>query len=183
MKNDNLEELFNQLEGKFDIDTPEEGHQERFLQKLNAQQDVVTLTNPKRKKQWRILSIAATLLLLVSVGIGINKNNNDPETVISPEIQETQIYFTSLLNEEVEKLNAASDEDTKTIIDDAMIQLKRLEADYNKLEENLLENGSSKQILYAMITNFQVRIDLLEDILSRIEEIKQQKNSNESNII
>jgi len=178
MKNDNLDDLFNQLDGRFDINLPEEGHQERFLQKLKTQDKGVVLNKPKRKNSWKLMAIAATLLLLISVGTGIIKNNNSTPSIAS-EIQETQLYFASLLNEEIEKLNAASNEDTKVIIDDAMTQLKKLEANYNKLEEMLQEDGNSKQILYAMITNFQVRIDLLKDILIRIEEVKQQKSNNE----
>ncbi|NER14062.1 hypothetical protein GWK08_11470 [Leptobacterium flavescens] len=186
MKKDHLEKLFNQLEGEFDLENPQEGHQDRFLQKLMANDNTSTPVTSQRKQRnwWKPLSIAATFLLLVSVGIGINKYNTENEVVVSPEIQETQFYFASLLEQEVEKVNAATTAETKVIIDDAMVQLKKLEKDYEKLENALLENGDSKQLLYAMITNFQTRINLLKEVLIQIEEIKEQKDQqNESTII
>ncbi len=184
MKKDTLHKLFDQPEGSFDLEAPEKGHQDRFLQKLNESKGVKNLMPPKRKSGWKLFSIAASCLLIISLGIGIANNYKNTEEVISPEIQETQFYFASLLEEEIEKLNDTATEDTKSIINDVMIQLDRLESDYKKLELILLENGNNKQILYAMITNFQTRINLLKDVIQQIEEVKQQKNTtNENNII
>ena len=53
--------------------------------------------------------------------------------------------------------------------------------DYIKLEGELLNGGNSKLILSAMITNFQIRIDLLNDVLNQIETIKNLKNYNDEN--
>lgn len=185
MKEDNLEELFDQLEGEFDIENPEKGHQDRFLKKLNTSKNTVVLTQPRKRNLWKPLSIAASLLFLISLGLGITKNSTSSEEIISPEIQETQLYFSSLLEEEIEKLNTIADKDTQVIIDDVMLQLQKLETDYDNLKRMLIENGNDKQILYAMITNFQTRVDLLKDVIYRIEEIKQQQklNENENNII
>ena len=53
---------------------------------------------------------------------------------------------------------------------------------YEKLKLDLTSSGEDKRVIYAMITNFQNRIDLLENVLEQIEEIKQLKNSNNENI-
>jgi hypothetical protein len=58
-----------------------------------------------------------------------------------------------------------------------------LETDYKKLEQDLIQGGDSKLILSAMITNFQTRIDLLREVMERVEEVKQFKNESHENTI
>ncbi len=36
MKKDNIEDLFDDLKGEFDIETPQSNHEQRFLEKLKA---------------------------------------------------------------------------------------------------------------------------------------------------
>ena len=60
-----------------------------------------------------------------------------------------------------------------------MTQLQRLNKDYETLEKDLVNGGDSKIIMSAMITNFQTRIDLLKEVLSQIENIKNLKSQND----
>ncbi len=183
MEKEKLEQLFDDLQGSFDIASPEEGHQDRFLAKLNSSKGVVAL--PKRKKSWwKPVSIAASAAILLALGIGLfTKGLSVAEQVaeISPEVSQSQFYFANLVAEQVRTLENESTPETKQIVDDTMKQLKRLEADYTQLEQNLLEGGNSKLLLSAMITNFQTRIDLLQDVLNRIETIKNLKNYDDEN--
>ena len=100
---------------------------------------------------------------------------------VSSEVSNTQFYFASLIEEQVNQLESENSPETKNIIDDTMIQLKKLETDYIKLESDLQKGGNSKMILSAMITNFQTRIALLQDVLGQIETIKNLKNYNDEN--
>lgn len=184
MDNKDFEKLFNQKEGWFDIEEPASGHKERFLEKLNTQEKTIPLNQNKKRNWWKTISIAASLLLLISIGIGTFSTQKNADDALNPELQQTQLYFASLLEQEVEKINALSTEENKTIIADAMLQLEKLEKDYDTLKNVLLENGESKQILFAMITNFQTRIDLLKNVMEKIEEVEQQKKlNNEYNTI
>ena len=62
-----------------------------------------------------------------------------------------------------------------------MAQLKTLEADYEKLKTDLGKSGNDKRVIYAMINNFQTRIDILQNVLSGIEQIKELKTQNDEN--
>lgn len=183
MEEENLEELFKNLEGHFDSLEPELGHEQRFLTKLNE---------PKKKVSirtlpiiwWKPLSIAASLALLVALIYGqldLNPSLEQQVADISPEVANTQFYFASLIEEQVKELEAEDSPETKKIISDTMNQLKKLEQDYSHLESELLKGGNSKLILSAMITNFQTRIDLLNDVLSQIETIKNLKKYDDEN--
>ncbi|WP_394749719.1 hypothetical protein [Spongiimicrobium salis] len=174
MEKDEFENLFASLHGTFDTEEPEQGHQARFLEKLEASTKVVTLQQKKRS-WWKPLSIAAAVVLLVSIGFTAytaEVPTNEQVAEISPEVSKTEFYFANLIEDQIQKLEMESTPETKHIIDDAMLQLKKLEKDYDMLEQDLLNGGSSKLILSAMITNFQIRIDLLQDVLQQIESIK-----------
>jgi len=181
MEKDDLNILFENLEGAFDTKEPQEGHQTRFLEKLQASQNVVTL-HKKKNIWWKPLSIAASVLVLIGVGFSVfNTSPSIDEQVaeISPEVSQTEFYFASLIEEQVKVLESESTPETKKIIEDTMVQLKKLEANYNLLEQDLIKGGNSKLILSAMITNFQTRIDLLQNVLNQIENIKNLKKYND----
>ncbi len=184
MENENLEKLFKRLQGSFDIEEPAIGHESRFLEKMNATKGVVQM-RPKRKNWWKPMSIAASILVLCTIGFGLfNSGITTEEKVaeISPEVSNTEFYFANLIEQQVRELESKSSPETEKIIADTMTQLKKLEKNYGQLEQDLLNGGNSKLLLSAMITNFQTRIDLLQDVLGQIETIQTLKDYNDENI-
>lgn len=184
MEKGKMEELFKNLQGSFDTEEPMVGHRQRFIEKLGASNGVINIRK-KRNSWWKPLSIAASIAILCTVGIGLFNSGATKEeklAEISPEVSNTQFYFANLIEEQVKVLENESTPETKKIIDDTMFQLKKLETNYTKLEQDLLNGGNSKLILSAMITNFQTRIDLLQNVLDQIDTIKTLKNYNDENI-
>lgn len=178
MENDHIEKLFGELKGTFDFEVPADGHHQRFLEKLEASSAVPTKTK-KTPWRWKPLSIAAALLIVCSIGFYYsNPSPSIQEQVskISPEISNSEYYFASVIEEQVKKMQGESTPETQQLIADTMTQLRTLDSDYNKMVQDLLDGGNSKLILSAMITNFQTRIDLLNEVLEQIEEIKNIKN-------
>ncbi|MBC8754737.1 hypothetical protein H2O64_08650 [Kordia sp. YSTF-M3] len=177
---DNISTLFERLKDDFDMETPQLGHEDRFLSKLKQQHQKTTDTKkPVTLFTWW-KQIAAACILLLGLGIFIGSNFGtvveNQQATFSPEVEKSQLYFASLIETELEKVKAAEDEDTKEIIQDALVQLERLENDYTNLKNQLIERGDDKRILHAMVTNFQLRINLLESVLTQIDEIKLFKN-------
>ncbi|WP_273567549.1 hypothetical protein [Maribacter halichondriae] len=184
MQEEKLEDFFKRAKNDFDYHEPLIGHQERFLAKLERQHSVIILDD-KKKSWWKPLSIAASVAILLSIGIGFyssqDATDNNQVAEMSSEVSNTQFYFASLIEEQVKQLESESIPETKKMVDDTMVQLKKLEADYTILEKDLANGGNSKMILSAMITNFQTRIDLLNDVLEQIETIKNLKEYNDEN--
>ncbi|HBY66763.1 MAG TPA: hypothetical protein DEG69_02680, partial [Flavobacteriaceae bacterium] len=87
------------------------------------------------------------------------------------------------INKELQTLKSFESSETKELVDDALQQIEILEQEYNTLKTDLAESGNDKRVIYAKITNFQNRIDLLENVIKTIEEIKTLKaNKNETTI-
>jgi hypothetical protein len=185
MSKDNLDKLFDDLKDTFDIEEPNFGHTKRFLDKLNNQTKSSTNRKKSKKTQlWKpLIGIAATLLLIMTLVITNKSQNNSRDLAsVSPEMEKTQSFFTSTISEELKKLERESNPETQRIINDALIQLKKLELDYENLKADLTKSGDDNRVIFAMIKNFQNRIDILQNTLTHIETIKQlNKISNENN--
>jgi hypothetical protein len=180
MQNDRLTELFDSLNGKFDIEVPPTGHESRFLDKLKAQQEATDVNVDKGVSSWKqLLAIAATIVISFSVFIIVQ---NQSETLdlasVSPELSETQDFFTVTLTTELKKLNNERSPLTNQIINDALEQIKILEDEYKQLKIDLTESGKDQRVIHAMISNFQNRIEILNTVLEQIENVKHLKIKN-----
>ena len=179
-----IEKLFKNNKGLLDTEAPEKGHRERFLDRLESQQGVTAIRR-KRNQWFRPLSIAASVAVLFAVGIGVYMGSpmslEDQVAKISPEAANTEYYFASLIEEQVNELQKESSPETQKLIGDTMNQLQKLAINYKGLEKDLLDGGNSKLILSAMIINFQTRIDLLQEVLDKVETIKNLKKQNDAN--
>jgi hypothetical protein len=177
MKEDNIELLFKTLKSELDVNSPNEGHQERFVAKLNA--DKITLSNNSSRSYWKpFLAIAASLVICLTVFGGLNAQPKATGLAsVSAKMSETQDFFTVTINEELKKLNAERSPLTENIIYDALRQLSTLENNYDALKNDLNESGNDTRVIYAMISNFQNRINLLTEVLDKIEDLKDLKTT------
>jgi len=185
MKDDNLTTLFKDLKDDFDTEVPSIGHENRFMQKLQNQEQRTTDTNSTRRSWWKpLMSIAASVALIVSVFTILQQEPEVKDLAsVSPELSETQDFFTATIAEELSKLESERNPETEALFKDAMTQMSSLEKEYETLKIDLTESGDDKRVIYAMISNFQNRIELLQTVLENIEDIKQLKlQSNEDSI-
>ena len=168
---DNIEDIFKNLESQFDIEEPTIGHFDRFEAKLNR-----TTKSKSKLKLFSYVAVAASIILLFGIWIGDNFANKGMELAnISSEMGETQSYFVTVIERELETIENERNSNTEQIINDALLQIKRLEKQYLSQTLELKESTEDKRIIYAMISNFQQRIDVLQNLLTQIKIIKQSK--------
>ncbi len=187
MTKNTLNNLFENLKEDFNIEEPKLGHQQRFLDKLNNKKETIIDVPKPVRKLWRpLLGVAASIVLLISIFAGIQQNNNSKELAsISPEMANTQDFFTNAIISELEKLNSEETPEFQDLIVDALFQIKILEENYSQLKIDLSESGDDKRVIYAMISNFQKRIDLLQNVVEQIDNLKQlniKQNENSTTI-
>lgn len=181
MKTDKIEELFRDLDHEFDVETPENGHQQRFLDKLNSINTNTVDKTPKRKSYTIILSIAASIMVFFGLFIFLqNKMEVNGLASVSPELSQTQDFFTTAISSELNKIKAQRSPENEIIVSDALKQMELLEKNYERLKLDLKESGNDKRVIYAMVSNFQSRIDILENVLKSIENLKEFKQSEQT---
>jgi len=88
-------------------------------------------------------------------------------------MQETQEFFTKTIERELFEIKENITPENQALVEDAITQVDVLEKEYKKLKGDLLESGEDKRVIYAMIDNFQNRINLLQNVLEQIEVIKE----------
>ena len=184
MKIDDLKDLFDELE--FDIASPPENHEERFRQKIRENRKKNTNRSGVISLWGPILAVAASFLLAIMIFQGVFENpftNQQELANVSPEMKQTQDFYASVIKTELQNLEDQKTPETEAVIQDALKQLDILEKDYENLKKDLGKSGQDKRVIYAMISNFQKRIDLLNTVLEKVETINTLKNKSHENTV
>ncbi|WP_309640307.1 anti-sigma factor [Flavobacterium sp.] len=158
---DTLEDVFKKFEHQWDIQDLDDNHYDRFIAKQSRKSNA--------KKYWYAMSVAASIVILI--GCFTFLNHNEPVknlSLASRETQQTDSIFTCMIKMELDKIKEKKSPVNEKIIADALVQMKVLDADYEKIKQELIKNGENKQIIYAMIRNLKTRISFLENVLDQI---------------
>ncbi len=184
MNDKDLTALFREMKPEFDREEPRAGHQERFLSRLESRGSEGT----KGVSWWKPLAIAASVMLLLGTFLGSFTDilpSGDPMAEVSPEVSNTERYFAAVIQQQLTLLEKEDTPEARKLVSDAMAQLDLLETDYQQLRSDLLEGGDQKILLSAIVQNFQMRIDLLEDVMEKLETVKKlkvQENENSTTL-
>ena len=183
--NKDFKNLFEGLD--FDVAEPSSQHEENFRKKLRQEAakkpagraSVLRLYYP-------VMAIAASFLVAALIFQGVFSTPFSREqdlATVSAEMKQTQEFYSSVIRTELASLQEQKTPETEAIINDALAQLEILEKDYENLKKDLGKSGQDQRVIYAMITNFQKRIDLLKTVLAKINDIKSLKITSHENII
>lgn len=175
-ENKKFDDLLNSFNGQWDTEEPLAGHEDRFLDRLEKKKQ-----KPKRLIYWVSIPAAAVIAILLGIMFIFTPNDNAQIAKISPKTEQTQMYFASIIQKELAKVEKENSPETKALVEDAMLHMQQLEKDYVKITHELAKKGENKQLLHAMITNLQTRISFLEDVLVKIENIKKIKETYHEN--
>ena len=166
-----------------------EGHEARFMERLEREMPPFK----DNSRVW-ILSIAATVLVLVSVGVFFFTSQESPipsensvvdaqqdnteETIslgdLSPDLEKVESYYLASINLELSRLEVSPD--NKELVDSYMEQLAELNREYQQLNKELNTFGPNDQTISALIKNLQLRLELLQKLKEKLNQIKSSKN-------
>lgn len=176
MEKESIDQVFKRLEGRFDTAAPSADHKANFLTKLQAQDAAVTPERKTKVIQWmRPLFIAASMILLAGLIFTQFNTGSDVKELadVSGEMQETQDFFTKTIERELFDIKEKMTPENQAMVEDAIKQLEIQELAYDKLKKDLSKSGEDKRVIYAMIDNFQNRIDLLQNVMEQMNAIKE----------
>ena len=150
------------------------------------------LQKPKRSF-YKLLSIAASIVLLVSLGIKFYPTKNIDEVPktntkqislgsISPEFQTIEKYYKNSINMEISQLEMT--DENKDIVDGYLIKITELTKEYKSLTLELNTKGVNDATIDALISNLQLRLQLLKRLKKQLKQLKNLNNKqNETQII
>ncbi|MEZ5073011.1 MAG: hypothetical protein R2751_19210 [Bacteroidales bacterium] len=170
-----LEDFVAQHREAFDVREPDP----RLWLKVDA-------GTPQRRfapgRSW--LRIAAALALIFGgfsaglhfLGGGAAGVDGDARAMVR-DIRETEQYYRQVLDSRYEEIRPylAADPGTRVLLD---TEMEELDLAFDELKNDLKDNGANPEVLEAMILNYRVKLELLEDLLGQI---KEKENQNEEN--
>lgn len=163
----------------WDTHTPPSGHRERFINKLTARSSNASSEKSSQKNRPILIHLnkawwmaAASVAIVVSV-LFWNQPTLKARDLgdVSEKMAQVEEFFRETLAHEVILLEEQKNEKTKVIIERAFDDMKKIEADYEKLRHDLATSGSDTRVIRAMIENFQKRIEVLEYVITQIEQM------------
>ncbi|OIQ30656.1 MAG: hypothetical protein BM564_00110 [Bacteroidetes bacterium MedPE-SWsnd-G2] len=165
-----------------------EGHEARFLNKLD---DVMPVKKTSNSKLW--LNIAAAIVVLLAVAFGFYKFSMKSEVLpvnentvvqvkslgdISPDLKKVEDYYLANINLELSKVQITPE--NKELFDGYVLRLEELNKEYNQLFLELTENGPTAETIDALIDNLKIRLNLLYRLKEQLNTLN---SSNQSQLL
>lgn len=171
-----LKKLFEQDRQMSNLKMPE-GHQSRFSDRLEAEFGEKKSNNMFRR--WYYLAAAVVIML----GLGFltktmffqNEIPNEEivETKsledVSPELKKVEDYYLASINSELSNIKYTPE--TKELFDGYISRLGELGTEYERLSEEIVNEGPTESTVTALIDNLKLRLQLLNRLKEKIMEI------------
>lgn len=175
-----------------------EGHEDRFLSKLEKE---LPKNAPKKHRPIWWLQLAASVVVAVGLSVYLYTSGNgdelpdekvtlvdrdnpsvQPQSIslgdLSPDLKKIETYYTTNINLQLSDLEI--DPDNKELMDSYMDRLAELNKEYQRLNQELNQMGPNDQTIGALINNLQLRLQLLQKLKTKLNQLKSSKNEQES---
>jgi len=96
-----------------------------------------------------------------------------PCNISIPEVEEAEVYYSGLVNNKMQQLQSQL-KDHPELTNDLKKDLNELDSVYLSLKSDLADNAANKEIIEAMIQNYRLKLEILEDLLQQVK--KEKKN-------
>jgi hypothetical protein len=169
---DRLDDFVRQHREQFDLREPDPS----IWLKINPANAPVA----KERRPMRWLRVAAAVAMIFAgstAGIyfltGEKAETDQYSSELYREIQETERYYSQMVNQRYDELKPylASDPAAEEMLS---IDMTELDEVYSELKEDLKDNASNPEVIEAMILNYRVKLEILEDLLYQLKEKENQ---------
>lgn len=156
-----------------------EGHEKRFLARLNANKQAKPPVN-----YWRIAAVFIPLFLLsIYYWLEIRPEKTTKHAVeladYSLELNEASDHLSFIVEQKSERLMDLMESNNQGMIDDSFKKLTALQTEHQEILKDLQESGGNPQVIQSILLNLQLQIEILQQTLDNIshhEEINSHPN-------
>ena len=180
---DRLEDFVKQHREQFDlhepdpsiwlkIDTGSEADSERDRKAKGK-----TVVMERRPMRWlRIAAAVAMIFAGSTAGIYFltgDRAETESSSALYQEILETEQYYSRMVSDRYAELQPflASNPAAEEML---LMDMEELDEVYSELKEDLKDNASNPEVIEAMILNYRVKLEILEDLLMQLKEKENQ---------
>jgi hypothetical protein len=190
---DNIEEIILKNLEELNENEPLDGHFERFEAKLNA-------PNKKRKITFSVVwKVAAAIIFILMASnqtyiylspnqqsslLHVIKGKNITLASVSEEYKEVEFYYTNAISVGLNKWNALNDDGLISTEEQELMneELSEFEDRFKTLQQDLVANPTDERVVNAMLEYYQAKLSVINMIVNKLEEVKQNNNNHEVEI-
>ena len=190
MKNDDLKKFVSEHRQEFDFREPDPAIWDRIKQQSEEKE----IRKPKKGRVinlQQVLYRAASVAAIAVISIGVYEyfdrevhtthtvaeavETTTDEELLIPELQEVEHYYSAEIDKRMQELSkfTATDAELK---EDVTTDMAELDEAYAELKEDLKEAVATEEIIEAMVQNYRLKLEILEQMLEQIKERKDTKN-------
>ena len=150
-------------------------HRSKFQDRLQNE-----VHHQSKKRNFRWLQVAASVVIIVSLAIGYFGIETTPEKTtltknislgsLSPELKSIENYYENTINYEISNLSV--NDSNKEILDGYLAKIGELTTEYKSLTTELNTKGVNDEIINALINNLQLRLQLLQRLKKQLNDLK-----------
>jgi len=133
-----------------------------------------------------VIAVLSTVFVLNKTGLPAEDPNSNKTEVanatkislgdISPDLKTVEDYYLTSIKLELATLEPSPDYDD--MVNSYLDELKTINRAYDELEQDLNDYGISEEIINAMIDNLQLRLELLQDLKQKLNNLNPQQDEN-----
>lgn len=145
------------------------------------------LEQKRNRNTWKPYVAAASIMLFISftwiiANHKLNSNVEYSSTDLPVEVKEAQVQFTSLIEIKRNELNQYRNTNPE-LVKDFEYQLLELQKNYALLLPQLKDENKKDIVLQAVIENLQMQVEVLNQQINIISQLKQHKNNETDEIV
>jgi hypothetical protein len=174
----NLEEIVLRNRESFDDQEPKDDHFEKFQSRLKKQSTITIKLSFSN-----FMKAAAVVALIVTGSIWIYISQEKSQVAYNgytQEIKEVEFYYTNLVDDRMTEINEYSkDPELKNELLNK--EFREIDSLYTVLQNELKSAPGDERIINAIIQHYQVKVEILNEILNDLQSIKPDKTRNHEN--
>ena len=172
-----LEDRIRDERGAFDSYEPSEGHMDRFAGKLGRQHRSLITRIPYAVRVAAMIFLVAASSILVYEQFTQRNYGNISDVDVMNELSEAEFYFTSLIREKHDAIDrfTSSNTEQNSIL---MKEFENMDQMLKSLQDDLQTNPTDERVIHAMISHYELKLEVMSQILRQLENVKQSTNSN-----
>lgn len=185
MNRDKLEKFVLDNRGKFDESEPSPA----LFEGVQIRKPAISMTNKWNGSIWKAAAAVAIFIasyffhdwMYVSdpgdMAQAVDKTEQPSE--VFKMLLEAEMYYTSRINSKKEEFNYLSS-GNPDINREINFELLELDSVYTDLKRDLKDNAANEEIIEAMVQNYRIKLEILEDVLQQMNAANNSQRKEES---
>ena len=184
---DRLEDFVKENREQFDLHEPDPSIWLKIDTGSQADRrtDSKTITLERRPMRWlRIAAAVAMIFAGSTAGIYFltgDRAEGERSSELYLEMMETEQYYSQMVSKRYNELQPflVSNPAASEMLSADMEELDQV---YTELKEDLKDNASNPEVIEAMILNYRVKLEILEDLLIQLKEKENQDDETDESV-